>query len=132
MNTSTWILVLILFSSIVFLTTTWVILKFSLRLEKRIRQVEKFLLEDVTKNQVDVGNSVSTGLVKGLQQVKDDDERHLKLLEMGRHLQSAPLKVMNQNSVPKSFNTGGELIPSNLTKEEEEILRMYYDRSNER
>lgn len=132
MNTSTWILVLILFSSVVFLTTTWVILKFSLRLEKRIRQVEKFLLEDVTKNQVDAGNSVSTGLVKGLQQVKDDDERHLKLLEMGRRLQSAPLKVMNQNSVPKSFNTGGELIPSNLTKEEEEILRMYYDRSNER
>jgi len=75
---------------------------------------------------------VATGLVKGMQQMKDDEENHLKLLEMGRQLQRTPFKVMNQNSVSKNFDTVGDLIPGNLTKEEEEILRMYYDRSNER
>lgn len=130
MNTSTWIFIVL--GIINTCLTIWFILKISLRLEKRISQVEKVLLENTNENQVDVGQSVATGLVKGLQQMREDDERHLKLLEMGRQLQRTPLKVMNQNSATNPINTGGDLIPQNLTKEEEEILRMYYDRNNER
>lgn len=103
-----------------------------MRLEKRVSQIEKVLLEDVTKNQIDVNESVATGLVKGLRQIKEDDERYLKLMEMSRQLQRTTLKVMNQNSTSEYINTGGELIPGNLTEEEKEILRMYYDRTNER
>lgn len=130
MNASTWIFLVL--GVINTALTIWFILKISLRLEKRISQVERYVIEDSTKNQVDVEQSVATGLVKGLQQMREDDERHLKLLEMGRQLQRTPLKVMNQNSATHPLNTGGDLIPQNLTKEEEEILRMYYDRSNER
>lgn len=130
MNTSTWILLIL--GIINSALTVWFILKVSMRLEKRVSQVERFIIEDAKKNQVDVGDSVATGLVRGLQQMREDDERHLKLLEMGRQLQRTPLKVMNQNSVSKYIDTGGELIPGNLTEDEKEILRMYYDRTNER
>lgn len=130
MDTSTWIF--ISFNVINIILTICFILKIAMKLEKRISQIEKYVMEDSIKNQVDVEKSVATGLVRGLQQMKDDEEKHLKLLEMGRQLQRTPLKVMNQNSVPKNFDTGGDLIPGNLTKEEEEILKMYYDRSNER
>lgn len=123
------------FISVSFLITIWIFLKISLKLEKRISRIEKYVLEvldDIDDKQINDKNSSSIDLVKGLQQVKKDDERHLKLLEMGRQLQT-PLKIMNQNSIQdRGFNTGGDLIPHNLTKEEEEILRMYYDRSNER
>lgn len=103
-----------------------------MKLEKRLNQVERYILEDSKQNQVDVNDSVATGLVKGLQQMRVDDEKHLQMLEMNRKLQRVPLGVMNQNSIPKGFDTGGELIPSNLTAEEQEILRMYYDKTNER
>lgn len=103
-----------------------------MKLEKRLNQVERYILEDSKQNQVDVSDSVATGLVKGLQQMRADDEKHLQMLEMNRKLQSVPLGVMNQNSISKGFDTGGELIPGNLTAEEQEILRMYYDRTNER
>lgn len=130
MNISTWIfLVLGVINTVL---TVWFILKISMRLEKRISQLERYVIEDAKKNQVDMSDSVASGLVKGLQQIKEDDERHLKLIEMGRQLQRTPLKVMNQNSVSKYLDTGGELIPGNLTGEEEAILRMYYDRTNER
>jgi hypothetical protein len=125
-------LVFIALGIINIIITVWFILKISLKLEKRINQVEKYIIEDANKNQVDMSDSVATGLMKGLQQLKSDEERHLKLLEMGRKLQKTPLGVMNQSSVSKGFDTGGELIPENLTTEEQEILRMYYDRTNER
>jgi hypothetical protein len=131
MNISTWVFLILGVVNTVL--TIWFTFKVLMRLEKRITQVEKFLLEDVTKkNQIDVSDSVAIGLVKGLQQMREDDERHLKLLEMGRNLQRTPLKIMSQSSLPKNFNTGGDLIPDNLTKDEEEVLRMYYDRTNER
>lgn len=130
MNISTWIFITL--GIINTILTVWFILKISLKLEKRISQVERYIIEDVNKNRVDMSESVATGLMKGLQQLKDDEERHLKLIEMGRKLQKTPLGVMNQNSVSKGFDTGGDLIPDNLTAEEQEILRMYYDRTNER
>lgn len=130
MNLSTWIF--LAFGVVNTVLTILFFLKISMRLEKRVSQIEKVLLEDVTKNQTDVSESVATGLVKGLRQIKEDDERHLKLMEMSRQLQRTPLKVMNQNSASEYINTGGELIPGNLTEEEKEILRMYYDRTNER
>lgn len=130
MNLSTWIF--LAFGVVNTILTVLFILKISMRLEKRVSQIEKVLLEDVTKNQTDVSESVATGLVKGLRQIKEDDERYLKLMEMSRQLQRTTLKVMNQNSTSEYINTGGELIPGNLTEEEKEILRMYYDRTNER
>jgi hypothetical protein len=130
MNTSTWILIII--GIINTILTTWFFLKIIMKLEKRLNQVERYILEDSKQNQVDVSDSVATGLVKGLQQMRADDEKHLQMLEMNRKLQSVPLGVMNQNSISKGFDTGGELIPGNLTAEEQEILRMYYDRTNER
>lgn len=130
MNTSTWIFLTL--GVINTVLTIWFILKISMKLEKRISQIERYIIEDNKKNQVDVDESVATGLVKGLQKMREDDEKHLKLLEMGRQLQT-PFKIMNQSSVKnKGFDTGGDLIPGNLTKEEEEVLRMYYDRTNER
>lgn len=101
------------------------------KIEKRIDQLETILLEDIPKSrspaQQNTEDSVANGLVKGLRAIKDEDERHLKLLEMTRKLQSAPLGVMNQNSAnSNSFDTGGDLIPTNLTKEEQEVLRMFY------
>jgi hypothetical protein len=72
---------------------------------------------------------VSSGLVKGLRQMRDDDEKHLKLLEMSRKLQRNPMPILNQNSASEdSFDTGGDLIPANLTQEELDVLRMFYEK----
>jgi len=106
-----------------------------IRLEKRMSQAEKYILDDSENpktNAVNIVESPTGGLVRGIQQIRENDEKYLKLLELSRQLQQVPLGVMNQNSTSKSFNTNGELIPNNLTNEEREILKMYYDRSNER
>lgn len=129
--------ILLLVSILYLIVSTIFIIKILFRLEKRISALEESEITEqkVSKfkaSQHNVEDSVASGLVKGLQAIRDEDQRHLKLLEMTRKLQRTPLPVMNQNSAkPDSFDTGGDLIPANLSKEEQEILKMFYDRKNE-
>lgn len=76
-----------------------------------------------------IEDDIASGLVKGLKQIRSDDEKHLKLLAMARKLQRQPTTIMNQNSAADDrFDTGGDLIPANLTKEELEVLKMFYEK----
>jgi hypothetical protein len=79
------------------------------------------------KRESNIEDDVAAGLVKGLQQMRTDDERHLKLLAMARKLQRQPTPIMNQNSAADDrFDTGGDLIPANLTREELDVLKEFY------
>jgi hypothetical protein len=60
--------------------------------------------------------------------MREDDANHLKLLEMSRKLQRSPSAVLNHNSAGNDvIDTHGDLIPQNLTQEEREVLRMFYE-----
>lgn len=106
------------------------------RLERRIFAIEKYIKETPPLNPSKVVNTedqIATGLMRGMQMLREDDERTMQLLELSRKARNLPAVPMTTNSVgPEILDTGGELIPNNLTKEEEEILRMYYDKNNER
>jgi len=108
----------------------WIFFKILMRLEKRISLVENEITLVITSRTSDtVDNTVATGLVGGLQKVKEDDDRTLNFLEMGRHLREK--SIMNQNDGrAEILDTGGELIPVNLSKEEQEALNMWYDKKN--
>lgn len=103
-------------------------------LSERLSIVEGFVIENSNEKKMkfsskNIEDDVASGLVKGLQQVREDDENHLKLLEMSRQLQRQPMPVLNQNSgVSETINTGGDLIPVNLSNEEKEVLRMFYEK----
>jgi hypothetical protein len=121
---------------LVTIITNILYVKVMLKFEKRITDLENVvLIINNTQPNIQSPNltedTIASGLMKGFQQMREDEEKHLKLLEMSRIKNNTPLTVMNQNSTSKGFDTGGDLIPSNLTNEEQEILRIFYDRKNE-
>ena len=106
-----------------------------LALSDKVSKLEEFVVgnysedEEKKPSKNNIEDDIASGLVKGLQQIRSDDEKHLKLIEMARRLQRRPTPVMNQNSAADDrFDTGGDLIPTNLTKEELEVLRMFYEK----
>jgi len=102
----------------------------SLALENRISKLEKMFVDEFLTPK-DLKKDIASGLIRGLQDLKDNDERHLQLLEMARKNQKIPSPILNQKSAtPDAFDTGGDLIPQNLTTEEQEILRMFYDKGS--
>lgn len=115
------------------LVVTLCIIKVLLNFEKRMVDLDTLAAEHVSnvlatpKNSIE--NDVASGLIKGLTKMRSDDERHLQLMEMSRKLQRTPMAVMNHNSASDEIiNTGGDLIPANLTKEELEVLKLYYEK----
>lgn len=118
------------------LIVTLFFVKALLNIENRVKTLENHVIQlfsTLINPSLKMEDSIASGLVKGIQAIRDEDERHLKLLDMARNLQRGPLPVMNQNSGTKEIlDTGGDLIPTNLTKEEREVLQMFYDKRNER
>jgi hypothetical protein len=93
-----------------------------MKIDNRITTLEK-ITNELIENKVENVNQPS--LVKGVQQIRDDDEKYLKMLEMSRTNQ-----IMNHNSiVNNSFDTDGDLIPDNLSKEELDVLKMFYEKN---
>lgn len=102
-----------------------------LSLSDRISHLEDLvLLTQVPQKEQFVEEDVATGLVKGLQKMKSDDQKHLKLIELARTSQKSPMGIMNHSSTEEILDTGGDLIPANLSKEERDVLKMFYDKSN--
>lgn len=118
--------------SLIQLGITLFLAKALLALSERLSKAEGVLISGeqpaTRKRERNIEDDVASGLIKGLQQMRTDDENHLKLLEMARKLQRTPMPIMNQNSASdESFNSGGDLIPANLTKEELDVLKMFYE-----
>lgn len=107
-----------------------VFFKILTRLERRVTAIED-ILNDVAPTGNNVEDKIATGLMKGMQMLKEDDDRTLRLLEINRQSKKqASVPMLTSDGGPNSFDTGGHLIPENLTKEEQEILKMFYDKNN--
>jgi hypothetical protein len=120
---------------IIIVVFNFCVIKALLSLSERMDNLEKNIDEAVTitkssiKPPENIENQISSGLIKGLQQIKDADEKQLKLIEMARKMRNVPAPIMNQNyGGPEILNTGGDLIPDNLTKEEIEVLKVWYEK----
>lgn len=107
----------------------------TLSISERLRKVEDNLIDAIKdantfrppRMETDMESEVASGLVMGLRQMRDDDERHQKLLELARQQARQPVPVLNQNSAAQEIiDTKGELIPANLTEHEREVLKAYY------
>lgn len=104
-------------------------------IERRLAMIEEIIVNELSQNvhtklqpPKNIESEIAAGLIKGIKQLRTDDENHLKLLSLARKAQQTAMPVMNSNSVGQEFiNTGGDLIPSNLTKEEREILKMWHE-----
>lgn len=107
----------------------WILIK----LESRVNNLEKIVSsEDTQKNvsetQITDEEKISLDLYKGLRRVKDDDQKHLSMLEMSRKIQSSPTPITNHTQYSKEIiDTAGDLLPDNLTKEELDVIKAFYD-----
>lgn len=99
-----------------------------LNIDNRLTQLE-VNVKDISKPEpkVNIENDVANGLIKGLSRLREDDESHLKLIEMTRRMQNQPTAIMNQSSAGNDpFFAGGNLVPANLTEEEKQVLKEFY------
>lgn len=110
-------------------------LKAILALSEKQSKLEEFVAttyqpEEESKPESNLEQQVASGLIKGLKQLRNDDEKHMRLLKMARKLQQTPQPILNQNSASdERFDTGGDLIPANLSKDELDILKEFYGKT---
>jgi hypothetical protein len=112
-----------------------VLFKSLLAIDKRLLGLEEFVINEYSTQRhtglekpKNIESEIASGLIKGIKQLRTDDENHLKLLALARKAQQTAMPVISSNSVGNEFiNTGGDLIPANLTKEEREILKMWHE-----
>jgi hypothetical protein len=112
------------------------LIRICLMLDNRISFLEKNAISDINemrkenRNENDlIENSIANGLIRGLHQLREDEDNQERLLELARKTKNMPSKIYNQTSAElDTFNTNGDLIPANLTDEEKKILKLYYGR----
>lgn len=98
-------------------------------LEKRIHALEREFIGNIHQSETNIKDEIATGLFKGMTNLKKDEENHLKLLEMARRSNKNPTAILNQNYASNQpFDTGGDLIPQNLTEEEKQVLKIFYEK----
>ena len=104
-------------------------------LKKRVSQLESDINIDTEKEMytekelLKANGDIGSDLIKNFQQLRNSDEKHIKLLEMSRNIQRNPMTIMNHNSLNDRFiDTKGDLIPENLTQQELEVLKLYYEK----
>lgn len=100
-----------------------VLLTAILHLDNRLCSIEESLHSFHT---IDMPPAVDEGavLVKGLERIRTDDEKMLRMQEMARQKHSSIYTGIKDHH---SFvDTGGDLIPQNLTDEERNVLKMFY------
>lgn len=86
--------------------------------------------KEENKSKTNLEQQVATDLIKGLKQLRNDDEKHMQLLKLSRKLQQNPQPIFNHTAgSDESFNTGGDLIPANLSKDELDILKEFYGKT---
>jgi len=86
--------------------------------------------KEENKPKTNLEQQVATDLIKGLKQLRNDDEKHMQLLKLARKLQQNPQPILNHNSgSDERFDTGGDLIPANLSKDELDILKEFYGKA---
>jgi glucose-6-phosphate 1-dehydrogenase len=86
--------------------------------------------KEENKPKTNLEQQVATDLIKGLKQLRNDDEKHMQLLKLSRKLQQNPQPILNHTAgSDESFNTGGDLIPTNLSKDELDILKEFYGKT---
>ncbi len=106
-------------------------IKAFLALENRVSFLEKNSITDSDRDEdLQSSDDPATALMNGFQKVREDEQNHLKLLEMSRKLQGKPPVIMTHNSFgDRGFDSDGDLIPNNLTEEEQNVLKMFYDKN---
>ena len=103
-------------------------------LEKRITEMEHYVRDvpelHTTERTTNSDDQIATGLMRGMQMLREDDERTMKLMELSRKAKRLPSHgpMSSSDSKLQPFDTGGDLIPSNLTKNEQEVLKMFYEK----
>ena len=117
-------------------------IKVMLSFEKRISSLESFGFDndnnvDIASPEPNINNinniekSVANGLFLGMKRFQEESHNQLKLLDLARKAQSFPTSIYsNSNNSSVSYDTGGELIPDNLSKEEQDILQVWYSKED--
>ena len=112
-----------------------------LSLEKRLSSIESIGYDsnnneessnDLPVNINNIEKSVASGLIIGMKKLQEDNNNHLNLLELSRKSQSSfATPIYNNSDISNTydFDTGGELIPENLSNEEKDVLKIWYDKN---
>lgn len=100
-------------------------------ISERLSKLEDFIIENQSSlsKESPKEDGVGLTLINKFDKIQKDDEKQLELFKTMRNAQNKPTPILNQNSLSSdTFDTGGDLIPVNSTKEELEVLRMFYEK----
>jgi hypothetical protein len=100
------------------------------KIKSQILDLEESVL--ILAEEIKNGNNSSPkNLLGGLEEIRKSEDKYLKVVQ--KHNNERVLGVMNSSHYDnKTIKSDGDLIPTNLTKDEREVLEMFYDRTNEK
>lgn len=87
------------------------------KISDRLEMIESLLREDLQPPPP--VEEVSSELMQGYKNLKTEENKHLEFIALARKRQQG-----------MGFDTGGDLIPANLTQHEQEVLRDFYTKEN--
>jgi hypothetical protein len=110
------VIAIILVFSILSFALSVIALMGMLKTSDRMELIESLLREDVQSPPTKT-EDVSSQLMQAYNSLKSEEDKHLAFIDLAHKRQQS-----------MGFDSGGELIPTNLTPQEQEILKDFYNK----